>query len=182
MKLYPLFAAGLIGVALAAPAAGHVILSQPTAAPGSAYTAYFRVMHSCGGSPTTALRVEIPEDVLGVKPQPKAGWTLSIEHAPLAKPTAGMGGKMVTERVSAVIWTGGPLPDEEWDEFGLSARLPSRTGAVSFPATQTCAGVEERWTDVPSPGQAAPAHPAPRVMLTDSPAVDDGMAAMPMAH
>jgi uncharacterized protein YcnI len=158
------------------PATAHVMLSQPEAPASSTYTADFRVTHGCAGSATTALRVEIPADVTGARPQPKPGWTLTIEHQPLAKPVAGDGGRVITERVSAVTWSGGSLPDDEWDAFGLSAKLPARTGPLSFPAVQTCEHGEARWTDAPAAGH--PPHPAPTVTLTPA-GSDDGMTGMP---
>lgn len=176
---------GALALAAISPAAAHVTLSQTSAPAGSGFTGYFRIGHGCAGSATTALRIEIPADVLGAKPQPKAGWTLKIEHETLAKPQVGDGGRPITQRVSAITWTGGPLPDEEWDEFGLSARLPKRAGVVVFPATQTCQQGQEHWSDPPSPDHAArPAHPAPSLTLGPA-GGDDGMMMsmpMPMGH
>ncbi len=173
-----------IGIALGLVAAGradaHITLSQAQAPSGGYYTAYFRVSHGCEGSATTALRVEIPQAIIGAKPQPKPGWTLRIEHAPLAAPVAGEGGRKLTQRVSAVTWTGGPLPDEQWDEFGLSAKLPATTGPLYFPSVQTCERGQVRWTDIAPPGQAPHSvpHPAPMVVLQSA---DPGAAAMSMS-
>jgi periplasmic copper chaperone A len=176
-----IFAAVVLATAcLARPAAAHVVLSQPAAPAGSYYTAYLRVGHGCAGSATTALRVEIPPELPVVRPQPKPGWTLTIEHAPLAQPIQNEG-RTVTERVSAITWTGGPLPDPEWDEFGISAKLPSRTGPLYLPALQTCERGEERWVDRPVPGQHA-ARPAPVVTLTAPSAGGDAMAGMKMGN
>ena len=177
----------LAGAALAASllvdgsATAHVVLSQAEAPAGGYYTAYFRVGHGCEGSPTTALRVEMPDGIGTARPQPNPGWTLRIEHQPLPTPVRGEGGRLLTERVSALTWTGGVLPDEDWDEFGLSAKLPARQGPLYFPAVQTCVKGEERWTDTPAPGQPQHAlhHPAPVIMLWP-PATDGGMAGMRM--
>ena len=173
---------GLAAALLAtSPAAAHVVLSQARAPAGSYYTAYLRVGHGCAGSATTALRVEIPAELPMVRPQPKPGWTLKIEHARLAQPVRGEGGRMQTERVSAITWSGGPLPDDQWDEFGVYAKLPARTGPLYLPAVQTCVQGEERWTDTPAPGGPPQrlAHPAPVVTLTPAEGADP-MAAMKM--
>jgi uncharacterized protein YcnI len=171
------------GAALVAtsPAWGHVVLSQAQAPAGSYYTAYFRVGHGCAGSATTALRIEVPPDVVTVRPQPKPGWSLNIEHQPLASPIKGEGGRLITERVSAITWTGGPLPDDEWDEFGMSTKLPDHTGVLYFPAVQICVQGSERWADTPSGGAPAHlSHPAPTVTLGPPAAAADSMANMKM--
>jgi len=167
--------AALLAVAVAGPVWAHVTLSQTQATAGAFYTGYFRVGHGCAGSATTALKVEVPPDVTDVKPQPKPGWTLRIERETSPAPTVDGKGRKVRSRVLALTWSGGPLPDEEWDEFGVSARLPARTGAVSFPVIQTCEQGEERWTEPPAAAaHAGPHHgmgpatsrPAPTIMLT----------------
>jgi uncharacterized protein YcnI len=164
-------------------ATAHIVLSQTVAAAGDAYTAYFRVGHGCAGSGTTALRIEIPDGVLGVKPQPKYGWSLKIERAPLVKPTHGEAEGTVQARVLAITWTGGPLPDDEWDEFGISATLPQTPGPIYFPTVQTCEHGDVHWTDIPAPGQdwhTLP-HPAPIVTL-GPPQHKEPMAGMKMGY
>ena len=174
-------AATSLALVAGSSANAHVTLSQPDAPAGGYYTAYLRVGHGCAGSPTTALRLEVPPELVTVRPQPKPGWTLRIERAPLAMPVKGEGGRMLTERVSAITWSGGPLPDAEWDEFGVSAKLPARTGPLYFPVVQSCEQGEARWTDMPAVGQpSAPlAHPAPKLMLGPA-AASDPMAGMKM--
>ncbi len=167
-----------LALTTAQPATAHVILSQPHAPSGAHYTAFLRVGHGCDGSATVAIRVEIPAEVRMARPQPKPGWTLAIEHVRLAQPERGEGGRPVEERVSAITWRGGPLPDDEWDDFGLAAKLPPRTGPLYFPVVQTCERGEARWTDIPAPGQRT-AHPAPVVTL-DPAAAGEDMAGMKM--
>lgn len=173
---------GLSALALAAPAlpaAAHIVLAEPTARPGSYYAGFFRVSHGCDGSPTTALRIEIPAGIVMAKPQPKPGWTLKVEKAPLPKPAPGEGGAMLTERVTAITWSG-RLGAEEFDQFGVMVKLPTEAGPLYFPAVQTCERGEQRWTDVPAAGQAWHAIPHPAPILTLQPA--DGMDAMAGMH
>jgi hypothetical protein len=159
----------IAALAWGASAHAHVVLSPSQAPAGSSLIADFRVMHGCEGAATTGLRIEIPQQIPGVKPQPKPGWTLTIERAPAAA-----GAK--DGRVTAVSWTGGMLPDDEWDEFGLSVRLPGAAGPLSFAAVQSCGQTEVRWA-------GAPAHPAPTLTLTPATeAAGDGMSGMPMGH
>lgn len=167
--------AGLLALAAAFPARAHVELTPSTAAAGSEYIGYIRVTHGCSGWATTSLRIDIPADVLDAKPQPKPGWSLKVERA------GGPSDGDEQGRVIAITWIGGPLDDTQWEEFGLSARLPKRSGVVVFPAVQTCQQGEAHWTDVPAPGQKGHlAHPAPTVTLVPAGA---GMAmTMPTAH
>jgi len=174
-------AAALSMLAAAQTAVAHVTLADPQAAPGAYYTSAFRVTHGCAGAAPIALRIEIPEAIVTAKPQPKAGWTLEIERAPLATPVKGEGGRMLTQRVSAITWRG-RLPDEDWDQFGVMAKLPSEPGKLYFPAIQTCESGEERWIEVPPPGESGRlSHPAPALTIAAH-APPDPMAGMDMHH
>ncbi len=168
---------------LPAAASAHVMFANAQAAAGTSYVGALRVTHGCGGAATTSLRVEIPEGVVGAKPQAKAGWTIQVEHAPLKTPVPGEGGKIQTTRVSAITWTGN-LPDDEFDDFSVQLKLPKATGAVYFPATQTCQTGRAEWKDIPAAGQAwhdVP-HPAPVLTVTDAMAGMPGMDMGGMAH
>lgn len=152
--------------AIPAVALAHVVFAEPEAAPNAYYAGFIRISHGCGDSPTTAVRVEIPDGVNIARPQPKPGWSVSVERAPLATPSRNEMGDPVTERVTAITWTGA-LPADQFDQFGIMMRLPDRAGPLYFPVTQTCASGEQRWTDIPPPGAAwrsAP-HPAPVVTI-----------------
>jgi uncharacterized protein YcnI len=149
-----------------ASAMGHVVFSEQQAVPGGYYTGFLRVGHGCGNSPTAALRVSIPEGVISAKPQPKPGWTLRIDKVPLTKPVLGEGGAQITERVAAITWTG-VLPVDQFDQFGLSLKLPGTTGPLYFPTVQRCETGENAWTTIPhSPEQwHQETRPAPMLML-----------------
>jgi hypothetical protein len=119
----------LIPLALPSIAAAHVVFSQDQARSGGYYAGFLRVSHGCGDSPTVALQVTVPEGVVSARPQPKAGWTLKIAKVPLAKPVAGEGGSVLSQRVGTITWTG-HLPIDEFDEFGLSLKLADVAGAL----------------------------------------------------
>jgi uncharacterized protein YcnI len=165
---------GTVGSALA-----HVTLAEPKAGAGSYYVGAFRVGHGCSGSPTTALRIEIPDGIASARPQPKPGWTVEIETAPLAKPVPGEMGETVTSRVTAVTLNGGSLPGDQFDQFLVLMKLPAVPGQLLFPATQTCAKGEEHWSDAPMAGMRMP-HPAPA--LTVTPATGGGDTSMGGMH
>lgn len=154
----------------AAPAAfAHVTLETRQAPASSTYKAVLKVPHGCGGSPTVRIRVQIPEGVIGVKPQPKAGWELAIVKGPLAHPVQDSHGNMVTEAVREVIWSGGRLPDEHYDEFVFSLKLPDAPDTtLYFPTVQDCEAGVKRWIEIPEEGRSAADYkePAPALRLT----------------
>jgi uncharacterized protein YcnI len=166
--------AALAATSAALPASAHIVLAEPQAKPGAYYAGFFRLSHGCGASPTTAIRIEMPEGVVMAKPQPKPGWTVSVDKTPLPKPVPGEGGAMLTERVTAITWRGRLGPDE-FDQFGIMMKLPQAEGSLYFPTMQTCEAGGQRWTDIPAAGQAwhdVP-HPAPVLQLVPIHAMSD---------
>ena len=160
-----LFRAALAAALAASPviASAHIVLAEPTAKAGSYYAGFFRVSHGCDGAATTSLRVEIPAGVTIAHPQPKPGWTLGVEKAPLAAPITSEG-KEVRERVRAITWTG-RLDPEQFDQFGVMMKLPQGSGPLYFPTTQRCGKVENAWVMIPAAGQAWHALPRPAPVL-----------------
>lgn len=145
--------------ASASAAGAHVVFSEPAAAAGAHWAGALRVSHGCDGSPTVSVRVEIPEGITVARPRALAGWKVVIERTPLATPVPAEGGGMLTERVSAITWTG-HLPDEAFEEFSLAAKLPADPGPLAFPVIQTCEKGVVRWTEVAGADGSRPAHPA----------------------
>ncbi|MGU3494693.1 DUF1775 domain-containing protein [Xanthobacteraceae bacterium A53D] len=146
--------------AVAVPAFAHVSLSPKEAQPGS-YKGALRVPHGCGDSATTAIKVTIPEGVVAVRPQPKAGWTLALERGAYAKAYP-VHGKPVSEGVKTITWSGGNLPDAYFDEFVFIASVTADVAgqALAFPVLQTCESGATEWSEVAVAGQSA-RHPAP---------------------
>jgi uncharacterized protein YcnI len=146
----------------------HVTLDPKAAPQGSYAKLIFRVPHGCDGAATTGITVLIPEGVVSVKPQVHPDWKISIQMRKLKKPIQ-LHGKDITESVSEVSWTGGPLPDEYMDEFGLSVKLPEKSDSpLAFPVIQKCKDKTTRWDMIAKPGQDAHSlsSPAPLLQLT----------------
>jgi uncharacterized protein YcnI len=163
----PLLAAFALATAL--PAAAHITLERTQAPADSYYKAVLRAPHGCKGSPTVRIRVRIPEGVTGVKPQPKPGWKLEITRVKLATPLDDGHGNKIVETVGEVAWSGGPLPDEQFEEFALMTKLPNRPGAtLYFPVVQECTQGAHRWIEVPQAGKSSADYqePAPALQLT----------------
>ena len=73
--------------ALSAPAWAHVEAEPVSVAPDGAAVIDFGFHHGCDGAATTGLRIQIPEGVTAVVPQPVDGWNVSVS------PTSASGGK-----------------------------------------------------------------------------------------
>ena len=161
----------LASVLLAPSAYSHVTLQVKQAPINGSYKAVFSVPHGCKGSPTTKIRIRIPEGVVGVKPQPKAGWTVETIKGDYAKAYMHYGAK-VASGVKEVVWTGGPLLDEHYDEFVFASYLSSELtpdSTLYFPVVQECVEGVARWIDLPfADNTAADPHagsPAPGLKL-----------------
>lgn len=145
----------LITALAVSPASAHVGLENKHAAVGSYYKAVFTVPHGCAGSPTTKVRVQIPEGVIGIKPMPKTGWTLETVKGKYAT-TYEFHGAKVSEGVKEVVWSGGKLADDNYDEFVMATYLTDGLKAnttLYFPVVQECEQGVSRWIDIPAAGQ-----------------------------
>ncbi len=148
----------------AAPALAHSTLEVQEATIGASYKAVLRVPHGCGTEATHTVRVQIPEVFFNVKPMPKAGWNLETIVGPYEN-SYDNHGTLVTEGVKEIVWSGGNLPNEWYDEFVFRGTFaPSlQPGTFYFPAVQECANGEEAWIDVTGDENAE--MPAPSLEL-----------------
>ena len=159
---------------VASPAFAHISLEPRQATVGSSYKAVFAVPHGCTGSATTKIRVQIPEGVIAAKPMPKAGWNVEAINGKYAAEYDFHGNKL-SEGVKEVVWSGGKLPDHQYDEFVVSTFLtdgmkPNTT--LYFPVVQECEQGVSRWIDIPREGEAhghGSKSPAPGVKLMPKP-------------
>jgi periplasmic copper chaperone A len=167
----------LVSIALlaAASAQAHVTLEKPQAAAGSYYKAVFRVGHGCAGSPVTQLIVNIPAGVQGAKPMAKPGWRIDIERAKLATPVTSHG-VTVTDEVSVIRFTGGPLPDAHYDEFALNVKLPDAAEPLYWKVSQVCEQGRVDWVELPQAGQSLHDLKTPAALLDVVPAEHVGHA------
>src|SRR5450830_532868 len=157
MILASLLAAPLV---IGASAQAHVSLEQKTAVAGSYQKLTLRVGHGCEGSATTALTITLPEGLKGAKTMPKPGWTVA--------PAGG---------ARDVSWKGGPLPDEQFDEFNLLVKLPDAPGKQVFRVLQQCEKGRADWSELPG---TAGKFPAPVLEIVPADPATAGPA--PAAH
>lgn len=166
-----IFMAAAFAALGATQALAHVTLETQTASVGATYKAVARVPHGCKGAATTRLRVQIPEGVIAVKPMPKPGWTLETVKGKYEK-AYDYYGTPTSEGVREVVWSGGKLLDEHYDEFVFRAYLttdlkPDTT--LYVPIVQECeGGGVERWIEIPAAGKVSDDYkfPAPGLKLT----------------
>jgi len=150
----------------------HVTLETREAPAGSFYKAVVKVPHGCDGQPTTRLRVQIPTGVTGVKTMLKHGWKVQVVKEKLAAAQKDSHGNAITEAAKEVIWSGGRLADDNYDEFVMQVRLPDTANTdLYFPVVQECTKGVHRWIEIPEAGKSgALKEPAPRVRLLSKPA------------
>jgi periplasmic copper chaperone A len=148
--------AGALVLALAGPAAAHIEPTIEEAPAGGEVTFALIVPHGCDDpeADTTRLEVQMPEGITEVVPEAVPGWDATIQESdPIV-----------------VVWTGGPLPHDQFQEFGLSVAMPDTPGeTVLFPTVQTCEGGQEvSWLEETPEGGEEPEHPAPAITLTEA--------------
>lgn len=145
----------------------HAVVT-PREAPADSYARLaISITHGCDGSPTKVVRVRIPRDVVMARPQPKAGWTLTINKEKLPAPVEGPHGMTLSERVTEIVWTGS-LDAEHFDDFVMNVRLPDKPGEMlPFATKQECEKGELNWNEVGAPGHEHHVDsPAPMLKLT----------------
>lgn len=171
----PLLAtSALLGALTAAGAASaHVDAeADDDASPGETTLVEFSFSHGCDGSPTTALRIQMPESIPAVAPTINANWTVSKAMAPLDTPITDAHGNQITERVAEVVYTAiTPVEDGYRDVFELQVKIPDDAAdtTIYFPVIQTCEAGETAWIEIPADGQSADdlESPAPSIRVDD---------------
>jgi periplasmic copper chaperone A len=162
----------MLGAAVITPAIAHVTLESQEAKVGDGYKAVLRVPHGCGESATTAIRVRIPEGLIGVKPMPKPGWTVTTATGKYPKPYKLFHAEL-KEGVTEIDWSGGKLPDAWYDEFVFTGFLSDDLEAgkkLYFPVVQECEKGVHRWIEIPAAGKSRDDYPEPAPELKLLPA------------
>ena len=114
--------------------------------------------HGCAGSATIKIRVQIPEGVIGVKPMPKAGWTLETVKGKYAAEYDYSRQQAVRRRQGSGVERR-QAADDNYDEFVVSTFLtdglkPNTT--LYFPVVQECEQGVSRWIDIPKERRRGP--------------------------
>ena len=72
-------AAVAAGLVLSGSAWGHALSVDKEAPAGGWHFVQIGIPHGCGGSPTTGVRINIPDDIFMVRPELKPGWEMSMK-------------------------------------------------------------------------------------------------------
>ena len=166
--------AGLgLAVAVSATAAAHVSIEEDEVVAGSSAIVTLAFSHGCEGSPTTEVRIQMPETIPTVSPTINANWDVEKVTETLDTPIEGDHGEQITERVSEVVYTARtPVEDGFRDTFELSVTIPEDAAGQTlyFPTIQTCAAGESAWIEMPAADQNADdlESPAPSVLVVEA--------------
>jgi uncharacterized protein YcnI len=138
------------GVAALLPFAAdaHVVITNMNQSAGwEGAVLTLLVPHGCGASPTTEIRMKVPENVNMVLPEPKPGWKITLTRRKLATPKK-VGNREISEVQDEVIWSGGSLPGDQAGLFTFVTNFANKPGErVYFKTIQKCEAGEERWVD-----------------------------------
>jgi len=157
-------ATGIIGgavLALAIPsmAGAHVGVSPDELVAGDHGVLTFSFSHGCENSPTTALRISMPDGLASVAPTMDGDWSIDVERG-----DDGL--------VSAVTYTAlTPVPTDLRGAVSMSVGLDESTPeSLAFPVVQQCVEGATEWTQLAENGEDP--HdldaPAPVVTVTEA--------------
>ena len=156
----------LISACALTGAVAHVDIAPAAAPADSHFRAVFGVGHGCDGAPTTAIRVRLDASITSAHPMPKPGWTLEIIDETVTQPD---GNALQVPR--EIVWSGGSIADNWYDEFVLVARLPQASPGtiLYFPVVQECGAEQTRWIETPLSGETPDSltEPAPFVTIVE---------------
>lgn len=144
-------------LALTAPsmASAHVGVSPDQLIAGDHGVLTFSFAHGCDNSPTTALRVTMPEGLASVAPTMDGDWTIDVERG-----DDGL--------VSAVTYTAAtPVPNDLRGAVSMSVGLDESTPAsLAFPVVQECVDGATEWTQLAEKGEDPHSLDSPAPVVT----------------
>lgn len=163
-----LAAMGVLGgaaLALAVPtmAGAHVGVSPDALAAGDHDVLTFSFSHGCENSPTTALRITMPEGLASVAPTMDSDWSIQVERG-----DDGL--------VSAVTYTAvTPVPNDLRGAVSMGVGLDEDTpDTLAFPVVQECVEGSTEWTQLAENGEDPHSLDAPAPVVSVTAAAADG--------
>lgn len=127
-----------IFIMTATVACAHVVV-KPNSVPVASYQTFSVGVPVESASPTTSLRLLIPEGITNVTPNVKPGWKIS-EKKDSTNST------LITE----ITWEGGSIPAGQRDEFLFSAKTPAAPTALAWKAyVRSANGKVTAWDATP---------------------------------
>nr|WP_201469491.1 YcnI family protein [Microbacterium hydrocarbonoxydans] len=137
-----LIAGAILALAVPAAASAHVSVTPDELAAGDHGVLTFSFAHGCDSSPTTSLRITMPEGLASVAPTMDSDWAIDIERG-----DDGL--------VSAVTYTAvAPVPTDLRGAVSMSVGLDESTPeSLAFPVIQTCVEGSTEWTELAEDGE-----------------------------
>lgn len=155
-----LVAAIAAGIVLAAPAAAqaHVGVTPDAVEPGASTVLTFSFTHGCEDSPTTSLRITMPEGLASVSPTIDSNWNIGIEHAD-------------NGLVSAVTYTAvTPIPRGLQGTASMAVQLEEDAAeSLAFPVEQQCESGVNEWVEIAENGADPHDLESPAPVVTVAP-------------
>jgi uncharacterized protein YcnI len=152
----PVFSLIIILVLFVVPGvSAHVVVTPAEVGVGAFQTFNVGVPNEKDIS-TVMLRLVLPKRLEHVSPNVKPGWNIEVKKA-----GGNMKGEILNtgekapdpETVTEIVWTGGPIPAGQRDDFLFSAKVPAETGELTWMAYQTYAdGTTVSWDSVGEAG------------------------------
>ncbi len=78
-------------------------------------------------TPTTGVRLVIPDGLESVRPNVKPGWNIELKKT----------GEGDAAKITEIIWSGGKIPADQRDDFVFSAKAPASKTTLIWKAYQT---------------------------------------------
>ncbi|MFK3679483.1 YcnI family protein [Microbacterium sp. NPDC090218] len=163
-----LAATGVLGgafLALAVPAmaGAHVGVSPDELVAGDHGVLTFSFSHGCENSPTTALRITMPEGLASVAPTMDGDWSIQVER--------GDDGLVSTVTYTALT----PVPTDLRGAVSMSVGLDESTpDTLAFPVVQECVEGSTEWTQLAENGEDPHSLDAPAPVVTVAEAASGG--------
>lgn len=147
----------ILAVALPSMASAHVGVSPDELAVGDHGVLTFSFSHGCEDSPTTALRITMPDGLASVAPTMDGDWDIQVERG-----DDGL--------VSAVTYTAlTPVPNGLRGAVSMSVGLDENTPeSLAFPVVQECVEGSTEWTQLAEDGEDPHSLDAPAPVVSVS--------------
>jgi len=159
-------AAALTTAAFSVTAWGHALSVDKDAPAGGWHLVQIGIPHGCAGSPTTAVRIRMPDEIFMVRPEVKPGWELSMKMRAMDPPITSEG-VTYTESIDEIIWSGNSLGDLEFDRFLFLALMPRvENKTIYFRTIQECEEGDNRWVEIPEEGRSWGSYKYPAPFVT----------------
>jgi len=132
----------VLAIAVPAMASAHVTVSPDELAAGDHGVLTFAFSHGCEESPTTSLRITMPDGLASVAPTVDSDWTIDVERG-----DDGL--------VSAVTYTAvTPVPNGLRGAVSMGIGLDEDSPeTLAFPVVQTCETGSTEWTQLAEDGE-----------------------------